>query len=252
MSVFNENISIKIKDVCFMSWKKSHVDVAPRSVHALVYRKKGCASFICNKEKAETHEGDVFYMPQGVSYSADYGEYNEVYVIHFESDSASSMENFASDRDEGIEFLFKKAEQIWQKKEEGYYYSAVSIFGEIVGKLAKNMSEGSFGSYPESFVDACRVMEASFKSPELSVEKLAATAHISTTYFRRLFSLKYGTTPVKYINSLRLAHAERLLAEGRHSVEEVAYLSGFNDAKYFSRQIKKQYGVPPSKLYKFK
>ncbi|SER82369.1 hybrid sensor histidine kinase/response regulator transcription factor [Pedobacter rhizosphaerae] len=51
-----------------------------------------------------------------------------------------------------------------------------------------------------------------------------------------------------FIKSIRLKKAAMLL-EGRiHNVSEVAYLVGFNDPKYFSREFKKQYGYTP-KVY---
>jgi AraC-like DNA-binding protein len=56
-------------------------------------------------------------------------------------------------------------------------------------------------------------------------------------------------TPTKYLVSKRLIHAEKLLSTGKYSIKEVAEMSGFCDVKYFSRVVKKEYGVPPSKLY---
>ena len=39
------------------------------------------------------------------------------------------------------------------------------------------------------------------------------------------------------------------MIDGYITVKEVAEKSGFCDVKYFSRLVKKEYGVPPSKLY---
>ncbi len=252
MSILNENISIKIKDICFMAWDKSRVEVAARNVHALVYRKKGSALFAAGDKRTETNEGDVFYMPAGLSYSADYGEYNEVYVFHFESDCTSAMENFTPSNTNAVGHLFKEAVEIWESRKEGYYFSAMAILNKILKKVSLDCADSGVYEYPPLFLDACTFMETTFTSSELCVESMADMAHISGTYFRKLFLKRYGTTPSKYLNSLRLSHGEKLLSEGRYSVEEVAAMSGFNDVKYFSRQIKKEYGVPPSKLYKFR
>jgi len=37
-----------------------------------------------------------------------------------------------------------------------------------------------------------------------------------------------------------------------YSVEEVCEKNGISDVKYFCRAVKKEYGVPPSKLYQYK
>ena len=68
---------------------------------------------------------------------------------------------------------------------------------------------------------------------------------MSEVYLRRLFQSVYGMPPLKFINSLKLSRAEELLRTGECSVTDVAYLSGFFDESYFSREFKKRYGVCP-------
>jgi ligand-binding sensor domain-containing protein/signal transduction histidine kinase/DNA-binding response OmpR family regulator len=48
-----------------------------------------------------------------------------------------------------------------------------------------------------------------------------------------------------FIKSIRLKKAALFLEEKVHNVSEIAYLVGFNDPKYFSREFKKQYGYTP-------
>ena len=72
---------------------------------------------------------------------------------------------------------------------------------------------------------------------------------MSDTYFRKLFTEKFKTTPSKYLTEKRLIYAEKLLSTGKYSIKEVSEMSGFGDTKYFCRVVKKAYGVPPSKLY---
>lgn len=93
-------------------------------------------------------------------------------------------------------------------------------------------------------------MEENYLSSDFSVEKAVDAAHMSNTYFRKLFIEKFGITPSKYITAKRLNYAENLLSSGKYTVERTAELSGFCDAKYFSRVVRKHYGCSPSKLYK--
>ena len=44
-------------------------------------------------------------------------------------------------------------------------------------------------------------------------------------------------------------HAARLLHEGRHTVAEVATLTGFGTAAHFAVVFKKQFGVTPSEYH---
>ena len=51
-----------------------------------------------------------------------------------------------------------------------------------------------------------------------------------------------------FIKSIRLKKAALLLETNQYNISEISYLVGFNDAKYFSREFKKQYGHTP-KVY---
>ena len=49
-----------------------------------------------------------------------------------------------------------------------------------------------------------------------------------------------------FIRNMRLQAAAKLLAEKRHSVAEVAGLTGFANVTYFTSAFKDLYGVPPT------
>jgi AraC-like DNA-binding protein len=67
---------------------------------------------------------------------------------------------------------------------------------------------------------------------------------------RKLFNSVYGQSPIEYMRSVRIEYAKELLTSGEYSVTQVASLSGFNDAAYFSREFKKYFSVAPSKYGK--
>ncbi len=249
MSLLNENISLKIKDVQYMSWNVSTVTVAPRPQHALVFRLCGSALFLHGNIQQKTNSGDVFYMPANYSYKADYTEKNEIIVIHFDSDLISHMENFSLTNSHVVSVMFQKIYDIWTKKEDGYYYAALSQMCKILQNISSQQTP-SFGSETlTAFENAVEYMENNYTSSEFSVQQMVAKAFISNTYFRKMFCARFGMTPVKYLMSKRLIYAEKLLSTGKYSIKEAAEKSGFCDAKYFSRVVKEAYGVSPSKLY---
>lgn len=84
-----------------------------------------------------------------------------------------------------------------------------------------------------------------YTTENISVKKLAQIGNVSEVYLRRVFNSVYGTSPLNYINSLRLDYAQSLLKSGEYSVTEVCYMSGFNDISYFSRYYKKYFGISP-------
>ena len=81
----------------------------------------------------------------------------------------------------------------------------------------------------------------------LSIDELAELCNVSKYYFCRLFKEEMGMTAVEYITKHRISLAEALLREGKKSIEEIAYLCGFEDISYFYRCYKKVKGVSPKK-----
>lgn len=251
MSLLNENIDIRIKEVRLMSWDASKISVSARRYHALALRLFGTASFSGGGVSASTRAGDVFYMPAGYTYNAEYPEQNEILVIHFESSLSARPENYEPPSG-SVRLLFERIYNIWEKKDRGYYFAALSVFGEILDTLSRAEAEQFPGTAAESFENALGYMEKNYLLPEFTIEKMISASALSGTYFRTLFFERFGTTPVKYLRQKRLSYADGLLSSGRYTVTEVAEKSGFSDVKYFARACKKEFGIPPSRLYRHK
>lgn len=64
--------------------------------------------------------------------------------------------------------------------------------------------------------------------------------------FSRSFHDVFGLTFREYVMRSRIGEARRLLAEGGHTVTEVAQATGFGDSSYFARAFREHVGVPPS------
>lgn len=64
------------------------------------------------------------------------------------------------------------------------------------------------------------------------------------TLYRRFHEIT-GKTPSKFIRTLRLEHAARLLRTTKLTVSEIMYQSGFSNKSYFYREFQKQYQVSP-------
>lgn len=250
MNIINSNTSVKILEIKKMSWDKSNVFVSARPYHALAYRIKGNGIFKINDKIVETNEGDVVLMPANTEYYAKYPERNEIFVIHFYSDDLLDLNNYCLNSNELLHNLFKSSYSIWRKKELAYYYDSMVIFYQIlsqIDKLSKYNTQNT--SNNANFSKTIEFLNNNFTNPDITVEMLSNMAKMSSTYFRKLVTEKFNATPSNYILNLRLGYAEKLLATGKHNINEVAYMSGFNDPKYFSRVIKKMYGCSPSKLY---
>ncbi|MBQ9177362.1 MAG: helix-turn-helix domain-containing protein [Bacteroidaceae bacterium] len=81
------------------------------------------------------------------------------------------------------------------------------------------------------------------------VDQLANDVCMSRSYLYRRLMTTTGQTPTDFIKTIRLERAASLLTNTTKSVAEIADLTGFSSASYFSKCFKKAYGVMP-KHYK--
>jgi len=81
----------------------------------------------------------------------------------------------------------------------------------------------------------------------LRLKEVSQSLNVHPTYLSREFSkyfddLSFGD----YIRKLRIEKAIQLLNDPRHSLSEIAYLTGFSDQSHFTRIFKKATGKNPS------
>jgi len=98
--------------------------------------------------------------------------------------------------------------------------------------------------------DRRRAVEAalwmdSHSHESIDLESAAKECGLSAFHFLRLFSKVLGVTPHQYLVRSRLRHAARLLADGGHSITEIAYDVGFGDLSNFVRTFHRAAGVSP-------
>ena len=85
---------------------------------------------------------------------------------------------------------------------------------------------------------------------ELSLADLLSSAHMSKSYFLRLFRRYMGTTPYNYLVNFRITQAKELLVLTDHSIREIAQEAGFGDASNFSTRFAKATGQSPMQYRK--
>lgn len=82
-------------------------------------------------------------------------------------------------------------------------------------------------------------------SRDLSLGELIHNAHLSKSYFLRLFRRYMGTTPYNYLISTRITQAKAMLAMTDWSVSRIAREVGFGDVSNFSARFSATVGQSP-------
>ncbi len=81
---------------------------------------------------------------------------------------------------------------------------------------------------------------------DLSVDQLAARAHMSPRTFARRFKADHGTTPAAWLARQRLIQAQRLLEQTDLGLDAIAYECGFGSAAVLRQNFARTLGLTPT------
>jgi signal transduction histidine kinase/ligand-binding sensor domain-containing protein/DNA-binding response OmpR family regulator len=91
-------------------------------------------------------------------------------------------------------------------------------------------------------------IEKNITNANFSVEQLSKHLNLSrVSLYKKLLTLT-GKTPVDCIRTIRLKRAIQLLEKSKLSIANVAYEVGFNNAAYFAKVFREEFGVLPSEF----
>lgn len=94
-----------------------------------------------------------------------------------------------------------------------------------------------------------KFIEENYNQP-LSLQLLAKIACMSKYHFCRIFKKQVNMTYTKYLNTIRIKEAKRLLNTSLLSITEICFQIGYNDLTYFERVFKKLENCSPSSYRK--
>ena len=118
-----------------------------------------------------------------------------------------------------------------------------SILSLCAFYLNKSKATESFSS--TSIVDSAKCYIKENLSSPLSLNDIANTVHLSPNYLVRKFHQETGTSPLKYVNALRIEKAKELLRDTTLSITDIMERVGILDASYFSRLFRSLTGYSP-------
>jgi AraC family transcriptional regulator len=97
--------------------------------------------------------------------------------------------------------------------------------------------------------DAIAFIQDHYAQP-ITLDDIAAAAHLSPYHLARLFKQATGHTPHQYLIQIRVNSARALLTSGagQRSLAEVATAVGFADQSHLTRHFKRQFGITPKRM----
>jgi AraC-like DNA-binding protein len=121
------------------------------------------------------------------------------------------------------------------------YEAAMALYDDVFGSHGVAADR----SVMQTVIDH---INANLDKP-LPVSELAKVGGLSRAHFSRVFADSEGLPPAEFVLQQRMQRAAKLLTKAAFiPVKEVAIMSGFDDANYFSKAFRRIYGINPTEF----
>lgn len=114
----------------------------------------------------------------------------------------------------------------------------------IQTQTVKSIDEGMVIQANNPIKEVTEFIKQNLKE-NMNLKSLSDKACMSTASFYRFFKRELGMSPIEYVLNEKIKCAKKLLKNPSIQINEVCYLSGFEDANYFIRLFKKYEGITP-------
>ncbi|MCO6480994.1 MAG: DNA-binding response regulator, partial [Phaeodactylibacter sp.] len=109
-------------------------------------------------------------------------------------------------------------------------------------------ADGAYRQEDEFIADLRAYILRHINDPALDVAHLCKHTGMSRVHLYRKMKALADKGPGQFVQEIRMETALGLIREGRLSLSEIAYHTGFSSLSHFSRTFKKTYGRPPSEV----
>ena len=128
----------------------------------------------------------------------------------------------------------------------------VTLLENVIPQNVKTYKNGSL-SLDESRVKEAILYIESHYAEHITLDELASSIHISKSECCRCFKRTLELTPIEYLMKYRIFRAASMIQSDdpiSHSISELAFSVGFNNASYFNKVFKQYLKCTPSEFKK--
>lgn len=135
------------------------------------------------------------------------------------------------------------------EKQWGWNNSLLSLYTLFLFKALNGVITTKSDNPPEPLsedhlpIAITKYLHANYPNPELSVQEVADTFHVSTRHLNRLFVQYFGVSLTKTLTIYRINYSKDYLLNTDYSVETIAERVGFKSGSTLSRLFKEYEGI---------
>ncbi len=225
-----------------------------RDYYTIAFVLSGSVEYCFSDRKCIAKTGDIIFLDKNSSYSAKVisKENWEHFVISFKTTSDNSSIELPigtinkTSHNNRFEELFREVYSVWSQCGAAYKMHTKSIVTKILYEMTLESISNFFCSdtIHLTLKKVATYIEENYQN-KITIEDLAKLSGYSTAHFSRIFNKVYGTSPIQYLNHIRITHAKNLIKAKQHTMTHIAQKCGFSNVYYFSTYFKKITGVSP-------
>lgn len=221
-----------------------------RSEHCLIITFKGSISYYYNGRRYVSDSNHPLFIPKGAEYYLIVDNESNSIVLKFDCTTTYHSEYMKRcTGNYGAQAIHAK--YLWTFHQSTCFHPIMSTIYEILGAFESPNREYTPDTRFDRIKPSINYLEEHFVDSGLSNEQLAAVSGVSTVYFRKLFTEKFGVSPQRYIRTLRIETAKDLLREHNSlSISQIAEIVGYDSIYHFSRIFKQETLQTPSEYVK--
>lgn len=235
----------------------------PRNDYMLIYHYAGKGWTEINGKQLNTYPGDVVYLKPGAPLHFALEQNAMHFWIHFTGSAVDDMFKECGIAETG-KYSTVASNDLWEILTDIYIHQSIpstsmqlqakSFFFQFLSLLAEFLTPDQTGKNvirEKKIYPALKEMQINFDKNH-KIEYYANLCDISLSSFQHIFTKITGITPQKYLTTIRMETAKKMLSSGNISIKDIAARVGYEDQLYFSRIFKKTVGVSPSEYSKNK
>ncbi|WIV19995.1 AraC family transcriptional regulator [Paenibacillus polygoni] len=217
--------------------------------------KEGEGKFTIGDIEYDAAEGDILIYNKGILHAEKSSKDKPIYICYcgFHShkewiippdrDPVIRANSYSAEIITLMELLFEESTIRGEGHEQICQHLLQSILLLVSRMLSKQTQSPDTGRQ-QIVLDIKEYIDMNYTQP-LTLKKMADHFNISPYYFAHLFKNRYSTSPIHYMIQRRMGEATRLLVQTEMRVWEIAKLTGYENANYFSILFTKVVGMSP-------
>ena len=249
------------------SYSGANMQLHSHTFYELLYCiSSGGAEYLVGSERYRLQEGDVIFVPPGVSHrpllpdempepysryvlwlSPEFMEQYAKLIFGTDKQTQTSMLRTKGTRWEFLKEMFRAGVLESEKQLDGWEAAvagnAVILLTQLKRAVADRSAEALKAEKPE-LLDRIMAFVEDRYAQQITIRELGRRFFVSESTVSHLFKQKMGVSFYRYVTQRRLIAAKTLIEKG-HLLEMVAEEAGFQDYSGFYRAFRQEYGISP-------